>query len=71
MSGSKTNHSERVTERMTALEALKNWSEPDYVWDGEDEDERPLTSAEIKQGQHLAKDMRIPTQMRVVKTDAS
>ena len=46
MSGSKT-----TTQRKTILAAVKKApSGGDYVWDGKDETERPLTRAEMQKG---------------------
>ena len=55
MTGSKT----RPIERRAALVALKNQSStPDYLWDGESEDDKPLTAEEMTQGMDLAKKRR-------------
>lgn len=51
MNGSKT-----LTSRERALRALKNPPPGgDFVWDGKDEDERPLSRDEMRAGMALAK----------------
>ncbi len=52
MSGSKTNTMTR-SEVLEAVRALK--PEMDYVWDGHDEDDRPLTEEELNKGISLAR----------------
>ncbi len=52
MSGSKTNMMTR-NEVLEAIRAIK--PEMDYVWDGNDEDDRPLTEDELNRGISLAR----------------
>jgi uncharacterized protein (DUF4415 family) len=52
VSGSKTN----MMTRNEVLEAVRDIkSEMDYVWDGNDEDDRPLTEDELNRGISLAR----------------
>lgn len=55
MSGSKTNAMKRE-EVLAALRALP--AEKDFVWDGQDEDERPLGLLEMKAGMTEARAKR-------------
>ncbi|MCK3656388.1 hypothetical protein A4G19_11760 [Pasteurellaceae bacterium Macca] len=50
---------ELEAERQKILLALANSdSSFDYVWDGEDEDDRPLTAEEFQQNYHFAQQLK-------------
>lgn len=61
-----TDDDARERARLRALEALRDWSGEDFVWDGVDEDDRPLTPEEFDAGLELAKSMNLPGKIKVV-----